>query len=110
MRLSDVSVAGAAPMDVADSDEAVPAAKGESSQQAEAKVAALEGKVTALKRVLMAYQRLTSLCVSLEEAPSGGSRKSTLRCTAVNHVHKKALEFQVRWSCVRACVCLFIHE
>ncbi len=58
----------------------------------------LEEKVTTLKRVLMAYQRLTSLCVSLEQAPkkAGAGGVSTLRCTAVNHVHKKALEFQVR--------------
>lgn len=65
-----------------------------------ARVAELEGKMVTLKRVLMAYQRLTSVCVALERPPKDSSKAaghvSTLRCTAVNHVHKKALEFQVR--------------
>jgi hypothetical protein len=107
VRLSDVSVAGTAPaaamdMDVNDEAEATGAGattKGAETEALAARVAELEGKMTTLKRVLMAYQRLTSLCVSLEQAPKakkGADRVSTLRCTAVNHVHKKALEFQVR--------------
>lgn len=113
VRLSDVSlVGGSAPveMEVEEEAAATAAAPAHASAAADAerrrlaaRVAELEGKMVTLKRVLMAYQRLTSMCVSLEKGPKEGAaskagqgRVSTLRCTAVNHVHKKALEFQVR--------------
>lgn len=62
----------------------------------EARIASLEGKIADLKRVLMAYQRFTSLCMTMERKASGPGGVSKLSCTAINHVHKKAVKFSLK--------------
>ena len=62
----------------------------------EARIASLEGKMSDLKRILMAYQRFTSLCVTMERKASVPGGVSKLSCTAINHVHKKAVKFSLK--------------
>lgn len=64
---------------------------------------------------MLGYQRLTSICLSLEEEPPASTANamdvdgqqqqqqeaglSTLSCTAINHLHKRAVRFSVQLDC-----------
>lgn len=110
IRLSDVSVMGnaAAAMEEDEEEEAHTSRKKSSRSStdkelaaAEARIETLESKLAELKRVLMAYQRFSSLCITLEKPPSSraatpAERMSKLSCTAINHVHKKAVKFSLK--------------
>ncbi len=97
VRLSDVSVlgGGSAPMDLGEVRSSR-SSGGEGSEAQAERIAVLEDKLGDLKRVLMAYQRFTSLCVTLEKKAPVAGGVSKLSCTAINHVHKKAVKFSLK--------------
>lgn len=108
VRLSDVSVCGvvgggggsehtaAAAMDTEEQEGDVIEMNKQVMAEKEARIASLEGKMSDLKRVLMAYQRFTSLCVTMDRKASAPGGISKLSCTAINHVHKKAVKFSLK--------------
>ena len=56
-----------------------------------------------LKRLVLGYQRLTSMCLTIDDAdippPDDPTRLTRLNCTAINHVHKRATKFQLDVPC-----------
>jgi hypothetical protein len=48
-----------------------------------------------LKRLLMGYQRLTSVCATLDDQEDPDAQTSRITCTAINHIHQRAVKFQV---------------
>lgn len=66
------------------------------TRELQAQIVALQGKLSDLKRILIAYQRFTSLCISMEREASAPGGMSKLSCTAINHVHKKAVKFSLK--------------
>jgi len=104
VRLSDVSLCGvggsgstaAAAMETEEQDAEEMVVDKQGMAEKEARIASLEGKMSDLKRILMAYQRFTSLCVTMERKASVPGGVSKLSCTAINHVHKKAVKFSLK--------------
>lgn len=52
-----------------------------------------------LKRLVLGYQQLTSFVLSLDDAevspPDGTAQLTRFNCTAINHLHRKAVKFQL---------------
>lgn len=108
VRLSDVSLCGvmggggggggraAAAMETEEQEGEEMVVYKQGMAEQEARIASLEGKMSDLKRILMAYQRFTSLCVTMERKASVPGGVSILSCTAINHVHKKAVKFSLK--------------
>ena len=59
-------------------------------------VRSLEEKIEHHRRVIRLYQTLSSLAIHPKEGQEGGVEGDVMTCTAVNHVHRRAVRFDLK--------------